>query len=109
MAEYTNTNTQARIWTFLVDRATGRTLGLAPDESADVGIWVTPKDKNGTPTGEADVVEDLPADFEDEWLKPAASAGELAQAVKTAPKTAMSKGATPDTAEATADAPTLKE
>ena len=70
-------------WGSFVDKATGRTLCLAPGEQADVAHWVVPVatvfDDNGEPVLGRDgqpvmyalppVLEDLPADYPDPWLE----------------------------------------
>jgi hypothetical protein len=80
---------QNRVWGNLVDKATGETLQLDPDEKADVGIWVEPTDEDGTPIVGAAIIEDLPEDFDYET---AFLATETAPSSSSAAAPAKAKG-----------------
>ena len=77
MGSFTNTDTQTRTWPTMVNAGTGRTLCLAPGQSADV---------------------EVPAGFSDPWLKPARATA------KSAPKPALPTSS-PGTPEADAVKP----
>ena len=63
---YYNSSSRVLVWPDLVNAETRRTLELAPgQEVADVLRWVRP-----TEPGRHATLEPLPADFDNEFLKP---------------------------------------
>ena len=117
MQNYENVDVYTRTWDHLVDLATGQTLHLGPNEATEegVGIW-TPQTKTVEVDGEEEtvvdpfapaLVVDLPADFEDTYLKPVGAAT-VAPAKVTAPPqvTTPTPGANQTEAAPTGDADT---
>ena len=101
MQNYQNTDVYPHRWDLLVDLSTGRTLSLDAGAETTEGLlmWVPQMeevdDGDGGAHSEPDpdlpmVQGPLPADFEDQWLKPVAAAPKVA--AKNTPS-----GPSPDT------------
>lgn len=119
MQNYQNTDVFHRVWGNLIDLATGHTLELDAGETTTAGVaaWVYQTkvvDGETVPDFDKHMVEgDLPSDFEDEYLKPAAATVEVdaPKAVARAPKSdpVSTDGATTPDAPAPAGADKPKE